>query len=221
MDKRFTNRIFSRVRAFFGPQAPECIGFALNVSAEGLFLSGTRIFPPQSRLCLRLEPAGTEPIVVQGTVRWGMRVPPALVTVVKPGMGILLDQPPTAYLDFFSALAKQNAKRTHPRVEAHIEVRFYNRQDFAREYTENICRGGLYVATDKSFEVGTEIKVDLVIPDLANSWLVVGRVAYVLDESQARALNTTPGLGVQITSIDPGREEAFQAYVQRIMRLYE
>jgi uncharacterized protein (TIGR02266 family) len=221
MDKRFTNRIFTRVRALFGPQAPDHIGFALNMSAEGLFLSGARLFPPSTRLHFRLEPIGIAPLSLAGTVRWGMRVPPSLLSVVKPGMGVALDAPPAAYLDYFAGLARLNAKRAHPRVGAHLEVRFYDREGFVKEYTENICRGGLYIVTDKVFAIGATIAVELVVPGLAASWPVTGRVAYVLDEDQARALDTSRGIGVQITAIEPQAEEAFRAYVQRIMRLYE
>ena len=221
MDKRYSRRILSRVKVLFGPQAPDCLGFALNLSANGLYLSSTRVFPPPTELRFRLEPIGARAIEVCGRVRWGQRVPQGLVSVVKPGMGVKLDSPPGDYLDFFSRLVKMSPQRTSPRVEARLEVRFYHRELLIREYTENICRGGFFIATDEVFEPGDEIRVDLVIPDLATVWQVIGRVAYCLDAEKARQLESPAGVGIEITRTDPRVEEAFRAYVQRIMRLYE
>lgn len=221
MNKRFANRIFSRVKVLYGPQTPEFGGFVLNLSADGLFVSGPRLFGPPTSLQVRLQPAGLAAIDLAGHVRWGFRVPPALASVLRPGMGVSLGEPPAAYLDYFSSLATLNAKRADPRLGARLEVRFYHREAFLKEYTENICRGGLYIATDEPVENGAEIKIDIVIPDLAATWPVTGRVAYTLDADQARDLETKPGVGIQITRIDPGTEAAFRAYVERLMRLYD
>ena len=221
MEKRIARRILSRVKVLFGPQAPEVLGFALNLSADGLFLSALRVFPPPTELRIRLEPIGAAAIDVRGRVRWGLHVPQKLVSVVKPGMGIHLESPPRDYLDFFSRLVKMSPVRASPRVEARLEVRFYHRELLIKEYTENISRGGLFIATDEVFEPGEEIKVDLVIPDLATVWQVTGRVAYQLDAEKARERQSQPGIGIELTGNDPRVEEAFRAYVQRIMRFYE
>jgi hypothetical protein len=49
---------------------------------------------------------------------------------------------------------------------------------------------------------------------------VAGRVACVLDAERARALDTQPGIGVEITRIDQQTEEAFRTYVEQLMRHY-
>jgi uncharacterized protein (TIGR02266 family) len=192
-----------------------------TVSPTGLFISGTRMHPPGTRLLIRLLPIGASGIELSGTVRWGLRVPPQLAAVVKPGMGVLLSSPPVAYLDYFSALAASKTQRAHPRVAARLEVRYYHRKNFLKEYTETISQGGLFIATDEPFERGAEVRIELLIPDLAASLPITGRVAYRLEEKEAAALGTTPGIGVQITAIDPRTDETLRAYVQRIMRLYE
>lgn len=220
-NRRFSNRIFTRVRLLHGLQAPEADGYALNVSASGLFISASRLHLPGSTLQIRLLPAGEEAIDLRGTVRWGLRVPPQLVTVVKPGMGILLVSPPPAYLDFVTALGTARTQRAHPRVTARLEVRYYHRKQFLKEYTETIGQGGLFIATAEPLERGTQVQVELLIPDLAAPLPLTGRVAYRLDETQAAALGAKPGIGVQITDIDPRTEETLRAYVQRLMRFYE
>jgi len=220
-DKRLANRIFTRLRVLFGPQAPGAEGFALNLSAEGVFISALRPYPPGTDLRIRLLPTGADAIELRGTVQWGLRVPQQLMSVVRPGMGIQLISPPSAYIDFFSGLLKADTNRAHPRLEARLAVRFYRREIFVKEYTENISRGGLFIATGTPFDEGTELTIDLVIPDLATVWTVTGRVAYRLNAEQAKPLATPAGIGVKITKIDARTEEAFRGYVQKIMRLYE
>lgn len=221
MNKRFAKRIFNRVKVLFGPKEPDLGGFVLNLSADGLLVSAPKLFAPPTRLNVRLLPVGVAPVDVKGEVRWGLKVPPALASVVRPGMGIRLESPPRSYLDYFVSLVNLNAKRADPRLAARLEVRFYHHEVFVKEYTENICRGGLYIVTAEPFDVGDEIKVDLIVPGLAATWPITGRVAYVLDAGQAEDLDTSQGIGVQITGIDPRAEEEFRTYVQRIMRLYE
>ena len=209
------------MRLLFGLQRPEADGYALNVSAEGLFISATRIHLPGTSLQIRLLPLGGNAIDLCGSVRWGVRVPPHLAAVVKPGMGVLLSSPPRAYLDFVTGLASSKSPRTSPRVEARLEVRYYHRQQFLKEYTENISQGGFFIATGEPLEIGAEVRIELVIPDLAAVLPVTGRVAYRLDEKGAAALGSSPGIGVQITAIDPRTDETLRSYVQRILRLYE
>jgi uncharacterized protein (TIGR02266 family) len=142
--------------------------------------------------------------------------------IVKPGMGVQLDPPPQEYLDFFTRLMRQaKPPRANPRVDARLEVRFYHRDTFVKVYTENISRGGMFVATDEILEPGTEIGVDLVIPDLGSVWHLTGRVAYRLDAETASHLESPPGVGVEFTDAEPSVLEAFRVYVERIMRLYE
>lgn len=221
-EKRTSKRILSRVRVYFGPKAGEYLGFALNLSARGLYLSSTRVFPPPTALQMRLEPVGATPIELRGHVRWGLHVPQKLVMIVRPGMGVQIDSPPQEYLDFFSQLMRQaKPPRTNPRVDARLEVRFYHRDQFVKVYTENISRGGLFIVTDVLLEPGAEVGVDLVIPDLATVWHLTGRVAYRLDPETARQLESQPGVGVELTEAEPSVMEAFRAYVQRVLRLYE
>lgn len=220
-NRRLSERTFTRLRLLYGLQKPEADGYALNVSADGLFVSALRPHLPGTSLHLRILPAGAEGIDLRGTVCWSQRVPPQLASVVKSGMGVRLLPPPQAYLDLLLGLAASKARRAHPRVAARLEVRYCHRQHFLKDYTENISQGGLFIATREPFEPGTAVHVELVIHDLAAPLPLGGRVAYRLDDQQAAALESVPGIGVQLTEVDPRTEETLRSYVQRLMRLYE
>lgn len=209
------------MQVLFGLREPETEGRALNISASGVFISTSRPHLPGTNLLVRLLPTVTDSVDLRGIVRWGQRIPPQLAEVVKPGMGVQIVSPPEAYLDLLMSLAAAKIRRAHPRVEARLEVRYYHRQHFLKEYTENISQGGLFIATCEPFELGTSVQVELVIHDLAVPLPLGGRVAYRVDQEEALALGSTPGIGVQITAIDPRTEETLSAYVRRISRLYE
>jgi uncharacterized protein (TIGR02266 family) len=220
-NRRLSNRIFTRVRLLYGREKPEADGYALNVSAEGMFISATRLHPPGTRLTIRMLPVGAEVIEVAGTVRWGLQVPPRLAAIVKPGMGVLLSSPPKAFVDFFAALAASKIQRSYPRMEVRLEVRYYHRQQFLKDYTENISQGGMFIATAEPFELGAQVRVELMIPDLATQLPLTCRVAYVLRPEDAPAAESMPGIGVEIVEMDPRTDETLRTYLQRIMRLYE
>lgn len=220
-NRRLSNRIFTRVRLLYGREKPDADGYALNISSEGMFISATRLHTPGTRLLIRMLPVGAAAIEMGGVVRWGLQVPARLAAIVKPGIGVLLSSPPKAYVDFFSALAASKVQRTYPRMEVRLEVRYYHRQQFLKDYTENISQGGMFIATTEPFELGTQVRVELVIPDLATVLPITCRVAYVLRPEDAPAVDSTPGIGVEIVEMDPRTDETLRTYLQRIMRLYE
>jgi len=209
------------VRLLYGLQTAEADGFALNISAEGLFISGARLHLPGTRLHIRLLPPGAEGIDLAGTVRWGLRVPQQLITIVKPGMGVLLASPPRAYLDFFTSLASSKIKRAYPARGSAPGGALLSPQALPQGVHRDHQPGGFFIATEERLERGAEVRIELVIPDLVAPLPVTGRVAYCLDAKQAAVLGTAPGIGVQITAMDPKTDETLRAYVQRLMRLYE
>lgn len=221
VNRRVSERVFTRMRVLYGLREPDTEGRALNVSAAGVFISTPRPHLPGTNLHLRLLPPGAESVDVRGTVRWGQRIPPQLAEVVQPGMGVQVVSPPDAYFDLLVALAGAKTRRAHPRVEARLEVRYFHREHFLKEYTENISQGGLFIATCEPFAVGAAVEVQLLVHDLPVPLPLGGRVAFRVDQDQALALGSTPGVGVQITRMDPRTAETLRAYVRRISRLYE
>jgi uncharacterized protein (TIGR02266 family) len=218
VDKRFARRLFTRIRTLYGIEDTNSLGFTTNISSSGMFLAG-RLFQPGTELAISLEPEPTRIISVRGEVRWGLRAPAQLSTVVRSGMGIELISPSEEYLTFLSQLAEQRVRR-HPRLDVHIEVRFYHRERFLKEYTENLSQGGLFIVTERQFELDTQLNIDLVIPDLAGPLQVSGRVVYLVDAERAQDLQVQPGIGVKLVEPDPETAAQLQSYVEKLMRLY-
>jgi len=51
--------------------------------------------------------------------------------------------------------------RVHARIPLAVEVDLFNEHTFFTGFTENVSRGGLFIATEAPFELGTRVKMKL------------------------------------------------------------
>lgn len=91
----------------FGENDCEHVGLTYDISAQGMLLRSSRIYPPLTHLRVELLLSDQEKIFCEGGVRWAKRVPPALTRLIKKhGMGIFLTHTPIEYQQFVSQLAR-------------------------------------------------------------------------------------------------------------------
>lgn len=105
-------------------------------------------------------------------------------------------------------LVRQWVSQAKPHPQARVAVRF----DI--EYTQvgrmdegtclNLSRGGMFIATPRPAQPGTEIVLHFALPGLANPVSVLGQVKWVCGERANPS--TASGMGVQF--IDPAPSEA-------------
>ena len=88
-------------------------------------------------------------------------------------------------------------QRKGQRFAARIKVRFRSVDELVTAYTEDVSRGGLYVTSSQQLAPGTDVQLSLELPDGAAPALVPARVAYALNEEEARAQGRSPGMGMQ------------------------
>lgn len=102
MDKRSRERKKMRLAVRFGADAPDTLGYITDVSAGGLHISTNKVLPPGSPIALQVQLPGGEMLSLRGRVARSKRVPQALVTMVRGGMGVRLEHPP---IDWRASLA--------------------------------------------------------------------------------------------------------------------
>ncbi len=56
-------------------------------------------------------------------------------------------------------------RRVHPRIPVEVKVDLFNENTFFTGFTENVSRGGLFVATEAPFEIGTRLTMKLALMD--------------------------------------------------------
>jgi len=80
------------------------VGYTTDISATGLFIKSSTIFPPKTVLKIALTLPDERVILLSGEVMWSKRVPPQLARLVrKNGMGVRLRQPDPTYLGLFKS----------------------------------------------------------------------------------------------------------------------
>ncbi len=102
MEKRPRIRVFKRLFVRFGEELPIYVGYTTDISATGLFIKASTIFPPKTCLKIALTLPDDRVVLLTGEVVWAKRVPPQLARLVKKnGMGIRLQRTEEVYLSLF------------------------------------------------------------------------------------------------------------------------
>ncbi|MCP3137330.1 TIGR02266 family protein [Pyxidicoccus xibeiensis] len=102
-------------------------------------------------------------------------------------------------------------RRTDERVTARFEVRFEQTQDAARAlraYSINISAGGLCLRTRKAYDVGSQVRLSMVIE--GEEFHLAGIVAWVRDEAEA--------IGVRFTDMNDEDRARLQRVVDSFKR---
>jgi uncharacterized protein (TIGR02266 family) len=90
-------------------------------------------------------------------------------------------------------------KRREKRCPVSLKVQYHTAKEFKTDYTRNVSRGGMFLATTSAFKVGTGMYLELFLPDLNKpirlSVVVVHSQLYADDKKE-------PGIGVEFLDID-------------------
>lgn len=96
--------------------------------------------------------------------------------------------------------------REHERVEfeGSVRARCGSWPDFLQLYSENISHGGLFIRHDAPPEDGTELVVEIEMPD-GSVLALAGRVAHAMTPEEAEAKGHPMGFGVEFVNV--GQEQ--------------
>lgn len=108
--------------------------------------------------------------------------------------------------------------RKHQRYNAIIEVRFKSKEQFMQEYTRNISKGGIFVATDRPLPANSKVELVLVLPDLPEEVKVTGEIVHTVGPEQARLAGhgSTPGMGIQFIEFEGDGAKVLEAYFKSL-----
>jgi uncharacterized protein (TIGR02266 family) len=102
-------------------------------------------------------------------------------------------------------------RRGEERVPARFEVHFQQTQDAAkalRAYSLNISAGGLCLRTRRAYDVGSPVRMDMVVE--GEAFQLHGLIAWVRDESEA--------IGVRFTNLSEEDRKRLQRVIDSIAR---
>jgi hypothetical protein len=112
MAKKRADRIRRRVTCELQLDGRSYRGIVLDLSETGVFVQTEATPPPGTRVRLRLHTAGGVEFVVEATVARRQVAPPQLASVVRGGLGLRVEDPPTAYFKLIGMEAAAGTGRT-------------------------------------------------------------------------------------------------------------
>ncbi len=109
--------------------------------------------------------------------------------------------------------------RKSPRYVATIEVRFKTKEEFVKEYTKDISKGGIFVATEKPLPVKTRAELVLILPDSPEEVKVTGEIVHAVGPEQARLAGhgNTSGMGIQFIEFQKDGAKILESYFKSIV----
>jgi uncharacterized protein (TIGR02266 family) len=108
--------------------------------------------------------------------------------------------------------ARHDERRNHLRAELEAEVSLESETNFFMGFSEDISEGGLFVATYDLLPVGSQIQIELALPDgyVVRAIAEVRWVRDLRDESDG----VSPGLGLRFVELQPTDRDAITQFVQ-------
>lgn len=102
--------------------------------------------------------------------------------------------------------------RRHPRASLSLKVEYPDVEAFLHDYTENISRGGTFVASEREWTVGDMLRLSLSFPGLLKPISLMGRVAWMRTGNES-------GIGVEfLFDSDPSARERLDELVDAVER---
>jgi uncharacterized protein (TIGR02266 family) len=104
--------------------------------------------------------------------------------------------------------------RKNIRYNASLKVTFESKEQLIHGYTQNISKGGIFVATETSFLPESKLKLLLSLPNSSKDVKVTGMVVHTVSPEQAKLTGTDriPGLGIQFLEFKEDGEMVLDSY---------
>ncbi|RME24173.1 MAG: TIGR02266 family protein [Deltaproteobacteria bacterium] len=108
-------------------------------------------------------------------------------------------------------IERERDRRRFKRTDILLKVKYAAASDFIADYTENVSKGGLFIATDENFEIDDTFDFEVSFPGLLNPIPLTGRVKWV----RRKGGDQPAGIGVEIVS-EPGEHRPLEVLVDRM-----
>jgi len=138
--------------------------------------------------------------------------------VAGPGYGtrVALTELARERLRITAARLRESASskeiRHEPRVRARLGVTFSTGTDVARSWTQDISKGGVFVATEKPPPLGAQVDLELELPG-GEKVQIAATVVRLVNKEQALAWNREEGCGLSFQAVSPEVQAKLEAFV--------
>ena len=108
-------------------------------------------------------------------------------------------------------------RRIFPRTGVYLRITYESGGDLKSDFSENISRGGLFIATEERFVLGQRVSVELSVAGSAAKIPVGATVRWIGSQSPGGDEPPRPGVGLEFDELqDPLRRTQLEAVVQAV-----
>ncbi len=106
----------------------------------------------------------------------------------------------------------EDDRRSHPRLPVMIPVEYKKLSDFFVDYALDISHGGMFIATERNIEPGSEVEISFFVPELESTFVAKGKVTRQGSAPGSQLEETTPlvGIGIQFDPLPPESVEIIE-----------
>ena len=104
-------------------------------------------------------------------------------------------------------------RRSSPRLDVVLKVRFERKEDFQEALIHNISQMGVYLATDRPFDVGYQFLIEI---DLPNDKGQIKGKCEVVWVNQVEAKDYPQGMGVQFVELKSKHKKLLEEYLKEL-----
>lgn len=104
-------------------------------------------------------------------------------------------------------------QRTTPRITAELEVTLSGPHNFFNGFTEDISRGGIFIATHQVYPIGTEFSVTLKID--GKDLNINSKVVWIRENSPTLPIGVDPGMGLNFIDLKPEDLKMIEAFIKK------
>ncbi|MFQ5988913.1 MAG: TIGR02266 family protein [Candidatus Methylomirabilales bacterium] len=182
-------------------------GTTRNVNAGGLEMLLPEALPPKTLVSVRI--ADADPLRGH-VVSVGESVPTVLGE--RFPHGVAFEQPVDASL--VRRWVSHPKRRVHTRARVTFDVEYKQAGTPARGTCLNLCKGGMFIATERPFAPGTEVNLSFKLPGRSDSILVRAHITWI--SGVEKDSNAITGMGVKFLDLDPSAASLIGTLVDRL-----
>ena len=104
-------------------------------------------------------------------------------------------------------------RRSSPRLDVILKVRFERKEDFQEALIHNISQVGVYLATDRPFDVGYQFLIEIDLPNHKGQIKGKCEVVWV---NQVEAKDYPKGMGVQFIELKSKDRKLLTEYLEEL-----
>ena len=104
-------------------------------------------------------------------------------------------------------------RRSSPRLDVILRVRFEKKEDFQEALIHNISQMGVYLATDRPFDVGYQFLIEI---DLPNDKGQIKGTCEVVWVNEVEAEDYPKGMGVRFVELTAKHQDILEDYLREL-----